>query len=334
MTPLKFIQDLLGYGAAVFLPLIIIIIGLLIGLKFTRAVSAGLILGVAFTAMNTVINLMGNAVGPAGQAMVKRTGLQLTALDIGTGVTTAIAWAWPYAALMFLFTIGVNVLMLTFKLTNTLNVDMWNVQQKALLGGVIAMITDNVWVAFAAVIIWIALELKNADLMKNQIQKMTQIPGVSITHCHFLDMFLMVPLDKLLTSIPFIRNFKTTPEAIREKIGFFGENHVLGFLVGCLLGWGAGFDLKATLTLGITAGTALVLFPMAAQLFMQSLIPISDAAGEFLRKRFPGREFTIGLDWPILAGSSTLWTAAIINIPFILLFAAFLPGNKVLSHRF
>lgn len=43
-------------GAAVFLPIIIFIIGLIVGLKPGKAISAGLTLGVALTGINLVIS--------------------------------------------------------------------------------------------------------------------------------------------------------------------------------------------------------------------------------------------------------------------------------------
>jgi PTS system galactitol-specific IIC component len=63
---------------------------------------------------------------------------------------------------------------------------------------------------------------------------------------------------------------------------------------------------------------------------MEALAPIQEAAGEFMKARFPGRSISIGLDWPILAGLPALWTAAILLIPVLLLFAIILPGNIVL----
>jgi galactitol PTS system EIIC component len=65
-------------------------------------------------------------------------------------------------------------------------------------------------------------------------------------------------------------------------------------------------------------------------LFMEALAPIQEAAGEFMKARFPGRSISIGLDWPFLAGLPSLWTAAILLIPVLLLFAIILPGNTVL----
>jgi len=65
---------------------------------------------------------------------------------------------------------------------------------------------------------------------------------------------------------------------------------------------------------------------------MQALSPISDAVGDFMKKRFKGRELIIGLDWPILAGSNEIWVTCILLIPFELVLAFVLApmGNIVL----
>jgi PTS system galactitol-specific IIC component len=105
---------------------------------------------------------------------------------------------------------------------------------------------------------------------------------------------------------------------------------ILGLIIGLLLGIGAGYNVQQTLTLGVKAATALVVLPMMARLFMEGLAPISEAAGEFMKQRFPGREVFIGLDWPILAGNPATYAVGILAIPIMLLLVMVLPGNQTL----
>ena len=51
-------QGILNLGAAVFIPLVLLIIGLAVRLKPTKAFSAALTLGVALTGINLVISYM------------------------------------------------------------------------------------------------------------------------------------------------------------------------------------------------------------------------------------------------------------------------------------
>ena len=84
---MQMFQDLinwiLGFGASVFVPIIMIIAGLIVKMKPKDAISAGLLLGIAFTGMSEIINFMRGAITPVAEAMIKATGVQLSIIDGG-----------------------------------------------------------------------------------------------------------------------------------------------------------------------------------------------------------------------------------------------------------
>ena len=325
-----FIQGMLDLGAPIVLPIIMIVIGLIFGVGLRKAFSAGLLLGVAFAGMNVILGFMFGTISPVAEAFVSNTGIELTAIDLGWTPTAAIAWAWPYAFLMFPLQIAINIIMLAFNWTQCLNVDMWNVWNKVLTGVLVAYVSGSVPAAFIVAAIQVVVELKQADWSVDLVEEGTGIPGVALPHSLFFEWIIFAPLNRLLDRIPFFRDNHFEPEAIRERIGVFGENHVIGFFVGVLIALMGRYDLKGILTVGIEAGTALTLFPMVATLFITALMPIADGAKSFMAARFPGRTFHIGLDWPFTAGMSSLWVAAILNVPVLILWSVVLPGNNVL----
>ena len=140
---------------------------------------------------------------------------------------------------------------------------------------------------------------------------------------------LLNPLNKLLDFIP-IFNKPFDAEHIQKKLGMWGRNDVMGFFIGILLGFGAGYGLSKSLTLGVEAAASMALFPMISKLFMEALNPIATAMSNFMKKHFKGRQIIIGVDWPILAGRSELWVTLIILVPVELIFAMILPKNNVL----
>lgn len=326
------IQYIIGLGAAVVVGLIIFIIGLIVRAPVSRALSAAITLGVAFSGVGLVIGYMVGGIAPAGQAMIERTGVALNTLDFGWTAGAAITWAWTYAVLMFPVQIGINIAMLALKWTDCLNVDMWNVWGKIFAAALVSDMTGNVIAAWALAAVWIVLELKSADYTHNQVELLTGIPGVSCPHLILLDNILLAPVAWLFDRWPALDNLHTDPQALRDKIGIFGENHIIGFILGFLIALIGGLPLGAILATAFVGATGLTLMPKVAALFMEALAPISEAAGDFMKSRFAkgGREFHIGLDWPILAGLPSLWTAAILLIPVLLLFAVILPGNRVL----
>ncbi|MBM9464666.1 PTS galactitol transporter subunit IIC [Aeromicrobium sp. YIM 150415] len=322
-------QWLIDLGAPVFLAIILTLIGIVFRMKITRAISAGLTLGVALAGITLVVDYMLQNVGEASKAFVENTGVSLTALDMGWPPALGMAWGWQFAFLMFPIQIVVNLVMLALRWTSCLNVDMWNVGNKVLTAFLVTYVSDMVWLGFTVAALQAVAELKNADVTRYRLQKLTGIPGVSMPHPMFLTGIWLYPfikvMDRLLPS-----TWNIDAQKLRDKIGVFGENHVMGFLIGCGIGALGGYGPSAVLTLGIQAAAALTLFPMVAKLFTTALTPVSEAATNFTKRRFNDREFTIGLDWPIMAGRSEHWLLMILTIPVLLLYALILPGNMVL----
>lgn len=322
---MKAILDyILGLGPAVFLPLIMIILGLFMKMKVKKAITAGLTLGIAFTGMSVILDFMFKSISPAASAFVNNTGIHLNAIDVGWAPMSAIAWAWPYALAVFPIQIVINLVMLGFGWTSTLNVDLWNVWGKILTATIVTAVTGSIPLGLIAASIQVVLELKNADLTAKQINKLTNIPGVTCPHMMTLQCVILAPLNRILDFIPGINNIKLDAKILKKKIGIFGENSVMGFLVGALIAAFAGYDLSKILTVAIQVSTSLVLFPMVAKLFMQALAPIADAVSSFMKNKFKGREFYIGLDWPFMAGLSEVWVAAILLVPIELLLSILL----------
>ena len=181
------INWILGLGAAIFVPIIIIIAGLIVGMKIKDAISAGITLGVAFTGMSMLIGFMSDAIGPAAKAMLTHTGINLPIVDGGWTTLSAIAWSWPYAFLMFPLMIGLNIIMLIINKTKTFNADLWNVWGKIFTGVAVAAVSKpyfgtaaSIALAFIVAGIQIIFELKMADMYQYRIEKLSGIPGVHI----------------------------------------------------------------------------------------------------------------------------------------------------------
>lgn len=323
------VNYLLSLGAAIFVPIIIIIAGLLVKMKVKDAISSGITLGVAFTGMSMLISFMTGAIGPAASAMLENIGISLPIIDGGWTTMATISWSWPYAFLMFPLMVIVNIIMLVINKTNTFNADLWNVWGKIFTAVGVVAITNSVPLAFVVAAIQIILELKIADYQQRRIEKLSGIPGVTCTHKMVFLSAPMYVIDLLLRKIPAL-NKKMDAAVLKEKVGIFAENHVLGFILGIIFGLLAGYSIAETLTLAIQAATALTLFPVITKYFMQALSPISEAVSDYMNQRFEGRTLIVGLDWPFLGGSNEIWLAVIWSVPVTLLSAMFLPGNAIL----
>ena len=323
------INYILGLGSAIFVPLIILILGLVAGMKFKKAFMSAITLGIAFTGMSMVIGFMSNAVSPASEALAKNTGLNLPALDLGWTGAASITWSWSYAFVFFAVVLGVNFVMLILNWTKTLNVDMWNVWGKALTAYLVYFISGSLLAGFITAVVQVILELKMGDMFQRHIEDLTGIPLVTVTHLMNISAVLLLPINVIMDKIPFF-NRRADTKALKKKIGIFSENSVMGFLIGLGLGLAAAYGVSGSLNLAIQIATAMALFPMIPKMFMQSLSPLADAMSEMMKKRFKDREVYIGLDWPVLAGRSEIWVTAILLVPVFIGYAIILPGNAVL----
>jgi galactitol PTS system EIIC component len=333
---------LTGLGSAVMLPIIIFILGLILGQKVQKALVSSVTVGVGFIGLGLVINLLFEALGPATGRLVEFTGIQLTSLDVGWGVAAAIAFGTSVGSLVFIIALGVNLVMLLLKWTKTLNVDMWNYWHYAFTGSLVYLVTGGSLVmGLIAAAIHAAVSLLIADWTAKDVQGFFKIPGVSIPQGWAVTSVPIIKgLDWIMEKIPGLRDINWDSETLEKKLGVFGKPIMLGLILGLLFGIVAyGFFpgdltfndiLVKVLLLAVQMAAIMLLIPRIIAIFMEGLTPLSESAREFMQKRFQGREFYIGLDSAILIGHPITISAAIILIPITLLLAAILPGNTTL----
>jgi len=328
----EIINYIVGLGSSVMMPIVITLIGLIMGAKPGKAIRAGLTVGVGFIGLNLVIGMLGGNLGPAVQQMVTNYGLSLTVIDVGWPAAAAIAFASQVGALVIPIALAVNFVMIITKTTQTVNIDVWNFWHYAFTGALVSFATDNLVFGLIAAAIQAAITLILADWTAKGVEEYCGLPGVSIPHglsVAFVPVALVI--NKILDYIPGINKINMDAVAVQKKFGIFGEPILVGTVLGALIGALAGYDLKGVLNLGITMGAALVLIPKMAGLLMEGLIPISDAASEFVEKRFKSNaKIYIGLDAAVGIGHPTTLAVSLILVPLSVLIAAILPGNQFL----
>jgi PTS system galactitol-specific IIC component len=333
METIKSIFDFLtGLGSSVMLPIIIFILGMILGQKISRAFISAITVGVGFIGLGLVITLLFDALGPATAALVEATGIQLNALDVGWGVAAAIAFGTSVGSLVFIVALGVNLIMLVFRLTKTLNVDMWNYWHYAFTGSLVYLVSGgNLLLGLIAAAIHAVVSLLIADWTAKDVQEFFKIPGVSIPQGWAITSVPIIKgLNWIVEKIPGLRDIYWDSEGMQKKLGIFGQPIIMGATLGLLFGLIAyGFSTKV-LTVAVQMAAVMLLIPRIIAIFMEGLTPLSEAARAFMQKRFAGRDFYIGLDSAILIGHPITIAAGILLIPITLLLAAILPGNNTL----
>lgn len=322
---------ILSLGASVMLPIIIFLMGILMRTPVKKAFKSGILIGVGFTGINMVIALLVGDLGPAAKAMLERLGLNLSIIDVGWPAMASITWAWTAAALVFPVGLAVNFIMLTFKLTKTMNVDLWNYWQFAFIGAAVNYTTGSLILALVAAGLACALALILADYTAPLIEKFFGMPGMSFPHLTALGFLpIAIPVNYVLDKIPGINKLNANPESIQKRFGIFGEPVIMGLIIGGVLGLLAGYEVGSIATLAITMATVMYLMPKMVAILMEGLIPISESARTFMSKKFGDRDIYIGLDAAVALGDPSVIAVGLVLVPITILLALILPGNNVL----
>jgi PTS system galactitol-specific IIC component len=336
LTGLKAIFDQLG--ATVVLPVIIFFLAWGMGAKASRAFRAAVTIGIAFVGINLVIGLMwGNLTG-VGQALVANLKIQRDVMDMGWPSAAAIAFGSQVGLWVIPLAILVNVVFLLFSLTKTLNVDIWNFWHFAFIGSMVTAATGNLAYGLIAAAIAAALALFLADWTAKAVQSFYGTPGISIPHLTTAPgVPFAIVTNWLVDRIPGLKDMEADPETIRKNWGVMGEPVILGLIIGLVLGilsfYNAG-DFLTVLTkvlqTGMNLAAVMLLLPRMVQILMEGLIPVSEAARDFMQKRAAGREIYIGLDSAILIGHPAAISSSLLLVPIAILLSIILPGNHVI----
>ena len=328
---LAVVQYILNMGPTVILPITILILGLIFKIKFSKALKSGLTIGIGFVGINLVVNLLTTTLGPAAQAMVERFGLSLTIIDVGWPMTASATWASPVASLLIPICLIVNLILIYFNKTKTLNIDLWNYWHFIVAGATGYIVTGSyVWAIICAIIME-CLVLYTADKTAPYVQEFYGLEGICLptgSTTSFAPLGYLV--GKVVEKIPGINKLNADPDSIQKRFGIFGEPMMMGIILGLILGTLAGYEVSEIFNVGMSMGAVMFLMPRMVKILMEGLVPISEAVRDFLQEKYEGRDLYIGLDAALATGHPSVLSTALILVPITLLLAVILPGNKVL----
>ena len=322
------------------MPIIFTILGVCIGIKFSKALKSGLLVGVGFVGLSVITSLLTSTLGPALSGVVEIYDLQLKVFDMGWPAAASVAYNTSVGAFIIPVCLGVNIIMLLSKTTRTVNIDLWNYWHFAFIGAIVYFASGSIlWGFFAAIVCYI-ITLILADYTADKFQGFyDKMEGISIPQ-PFSQGFVPFAelMNKALDKIPGMDKLNIDAEGMKKKFGLLGEPLFLGILVGIIIGalscesWAMVVDkIPYILGLGIKMGAVMELIPRITSLFIEGLKPISDATRELINKKFKkSAGLNIGMSPALVIGHPTTLVVSLLLIPATLLLAVILPGNEFL----
>jgi PTS system galactitol-specific IIC component len=325
---IKAINYILGFQAYVMLPIIIFILAIVFGIKIKEALKASLTIGIGFIGIFTMFNFFISVVGPALEALIKRTGIHYNVLDVGWPPMATITWGFKLAPILLLILLVLNIVLLLLNVFDTANIDIWNYWHFIFMGAMVYNVTGSLIFAILAAVITDIVTIKIADYCAKDVQGFVGIKGISTPT---LSGAVYYPFAKIMNNIidkiPGLNKVEADPEYIKEKLGIMGEPMIIGLVLGIILGLASGYDLKKILEVGFSIAAVVYILPMMSGILTKGLMPISDGMKEFLHKKAPNlKEKHIGLDLAVLVGNQSVIVTGLLLMPVSLLLAFIVPG--------
>lgn len=331
---------IIGLGAAVMMPVIFTILGLCIGIKLGKALKSGLLVGVGFVGLSVVTALLTSSMGAPLKTFTEIYDLDLGIFDMGWPAAASVAYNTTVGAFIIPVCLGINILLLLVKATNTINIDLWNYWHFAFIGAVVFYATDSIWYGFFAAVVCFVITLVMADLTTKKFQEYYRdLDGISIPQ-PFCQSFVPFAegLNWCMDKIPGMQKLEIDAEGMKKKFGILGEPLFLGVVVGILIGclscrsWSEIVEkIPMILGLGIKMGAVMELIPRITSLFIEGLKPIAEATKDLVSRKFKNSAgINIGMSPALVIGHPTTLVVSLLLIPVTILLAVILPGNEFL----
>lgn len=324
----------IGLGGPAIMFVVLTLLGIVFRAPLSKSIEGGLRMAIALTGMSAVISLLTEAFGPALNNFVASTGIELSITDLGWAPLALITWGSIYTLYFAFICFVLNIILLLLKITETLNVDLFNIWNVSILGLLLNHYAQNIVVTSIFVLFIYTIMLLNADAMKPTLDKVLDYDENNITTTAHPS-FLIAPLAMLINRfidicLPFIDKFDFDAETLNRKIGFWGSKFAIGAYLGVFIGLLGQQSVADIFELAFTGGVALELFSIVGNWFGPAIEPLSDGVQNAMSQRLRGRRLLIAIDWPIVASRAEVWAVVNLLAPILLIIAMVLPGNKVM----
>ena len=324
-------------GSTIVLPIFIFIFAVCFKLKPGTAFKSAIFIGIGLIGINMVLGFFTEQVTDTVNLMVETTGINLPFLDVSWGAAASIAYSTSVGLLIIPFALVINLIMIALKMTDTLNIDIWNYWHFALVGGLVYYATGSLLNSFFAAGMMELFALLFADWCQPATAQYYGYEGLSFTTVSSVEyMPYAIIVNKLCDKIG-LDKIKLDPENIQKKLKVFGDPAILGLVIGLVIGiagyWqdlGSFSSWCSILTVSMAVAAVMHIFPMMPRVLMQGLVPISNGIRDTFAKLGFKRQINFGMDTALCCGETSTLASALIMVPICIVLMIVLPYNQFL----
>lgn len=326
------------FGATVFVPVILFIIALCMGVTAKKAFNSALLCAVGLTGFNLVINSFSAIISPVVSSMVENTGVNLPCIDTGWQSVSVIAYSTRVGVIFIGIAIVLELILFFAKWTNVFMAsDLWNNYSFMVWGSMIFALTGNMWLAMACMVMQLLYVLLFSEVVAKRWSNHYQYPNCCMTAPHHLESVPFAIFMNWLLGLIGFNKIKLNAASIQKKFGLFGEPMFIGLVVGAIIGvignsnaldqlasWGS------VTSVAISTAAVMAVFPKVGGIFASAFTSLTDAYKSKAAKSGEGRVWYLSVNDAAGYGEPNTLVTGTILIPIMLGLAFVLPGNSML----
>ena len=328
----ELISFIFSFKAFVMLPIFMIILGAILGMKFSKILVSALKLGVGFAGIFLLFDFFVINIAPPVEMIISKRELNYPILDVGWPPLAGITWASSIAPLTIPMIICANLIMIAMNATRTIYIDIWNFWHFALLGALLQNTNHSFLLSMLATLLIGIYCIKLSDWTSPYVKKECGLEGITVSPVSVVGLLpYAVTVNILLDKIPWIKRLRFNANKTTTRLEIFGEPMIIGVLVGIFLGFLAEYDIKSLSELCINIAAVMFLLPHCGSLIGNGMEPFSKNLKVRITKIFPNKkDLVIAIDSAVLFQNKSVIVTGIILMPISIIIAFVLPGNKII----
>ncbi len=341
-TTYRVIEYIIELGPVIIIPSILLIISLITDRKPLKNLKNCAFIFTGLIGLSILLTLFINFFEPITSTILINSSKEFEIIDTGWLVSKTVILNSPVILHIIIAVFILNLIMLLFRFTRTVNIDFWNYWSFLMIGSIIFAITEVKWIGILIATIIAAITFVLSDIYAAHIESYFGLKGISTPQAQII---CWAPISHLvniiINRIPLVRRVHIFYEEIQYKLGVVSEPIIMGFILGFIIGvitryknfyLNLGTNILYALSSGLVLSIIMILLPRSVNLILKGLVPTIGGIKRFIARRITKRELYIGLDPIILVGQPSIIVLSVIIIPLTVYISTILPGNTVLPN--
>jgi len=312
------LSQLISKGPAILMPIIFTFIGGLVGLSLKKSLMSGLKIGVGFLGISIVTTFVSEKIVIFVNDFMQMYSADFSIIDVGWPTAADIAFKSILGLLMIPVCFCLNLLLLKYKLTTTINIDLWNYWHFSFLTVVTSLFSSSCLLGIVVGCTDFVITNYFADLTAKSVSETYDLNGVSFPHSFAI---FYLPIVKFLAKI--LKKF--SKKNMKRKLFTIPDPSFVSFFVGILLSISVYYNLPDMFETGVIFSAMALLIPLVSTLLAEGLEPLSTQIRNKVGKR---NGINVGITSALVIGDRDVLLLYVVLIPISILVALFLPGNK------